>query len=811
MTTVGKSLLKISTGLVLLFFLLTAAVAGYFLLNKDKVIRAVIQQLNQKLQVPVEVNTIEVSLKHFPQLSIVFTDVKCNEVTKEAAERLFVAQRIYFNFSLSDVLFSRYSIKEIQLENGEITIKFFENGTNNFQIFKDDSSTSNSPFNIDLLSVKEIVLRYSDFREKIYLTQKIHHALIHLKFGEKNIHSGSWDATNISVKSSDLNFDQEIRHKAEFDILMDKENTLLTLKKITIDGISFALTYSSNPRGKEVEVSAKDQKLFSSNIATIAGKSFFNGLQLKNDKTTATVIGKYNKNKWRFSGNFSTSLKHLSLQNGIYNAEQIFCLGNFDFQNKENYTLILQNLSVKQGSTNLTGNARIHKENKTEIYEGNLSIIGTPAELAALAGISDLTGNGVIKADLEFRQQRKVPLRKETVRIVPEKFTCSINSDNLTLIYGTNRISLPFINWHINNEKLVLKQQAEINGRKLYADLLVSGISNWLLSENEMLTAEGSIYIDQYDENFWKTNQVQTKTPDTFSILYPLKLKLAIEIEKYIANQLVCEQIRASVVKSKKDLLDIENLQMNLLGGTVDFKGHLSIQGSMIQPVILSGTAELKKIDLSRLLQSFNDFDQQELTHKHLYGKLSGNVQFTIPFDENFEADFRKIKATSNVKVTNGRLHNFAPIEALGRFVDLEELKDIRFEELTNKLVIENQLILIPQFVVRSNALDLILEGTHTFDNEIDYKIGLNLGDILYQKRKKKKSINELIFEEDQDGAKLWIRISGNIETPKITPIKAELISQKPSIIRNSKSENQDTLIGKKPIKSPYKFEWDEH
>jgi predicted transport protein len=209
-------------------------------------------------------------------------------------------------------------------------------------------------------------------------------------------------------------------------------------------------------------------------------------------------------------------------------------------------------------------------------------------------------------------------------------------------------------------------------------------------------------------------------------------------------------------------------------------------------------------------LQSFNDFDQHELTHKNLYGKLSGTIQFSIPIDGKFDPDFRKINAQSNVRVTNGRLYNFAPIEALSRFADIEELRDIRFEELTNKLVIENQMIHIPQFSVRSNALDLILEGTHTFDNEVDYKVGLNLSDIVYQKRKRKTSINELIFEEDQDGAKLWIRISGNITSPKITPIKAELISQKTTIFRNSKAQSQDSIPSKKPSKTPYRFEWDE-
>lgn len=809
MTPPGKSLLKIFTGIVLILLLVFGSVAGYFLLNKEKVIRAVVQQLNQKLQVPVEVNTIDVSLRHFPQLSIVFTDVKCKEATVEASDYLFAAKRVYFNFSLTDVLFSRYYINEIQLEKGEITIKFFENGTHNFQIFKEDSSTDETPFNIDKLSVKDIVFRYSDFREKIFLTQTIHQALIHSKFGKKNLHTGSWIATNISFKFEDFHLEEEIQHKADFDISIDKENTLLALKNSSIDGISYTLNYTANNTNKEVKFSVPEQKFFSSNIVRTLVYRITSDFQLKNDKTTVNILGKSNGEKWKFSGDFSTAIKHFNYRNGKYNAEQILCDGNFDFENKEKYTVALKSLSVKQGAATCTGNVYTSKEKNKTLYGGNLSLSTTPSDLAVLAGISHLTGSGILKADLEFKHQIKASATKDKARIIPEKFSCTLVSDNLTLNYGFNNIFLPSIHWHISDERMVLKQHSEINGRKLYADLLVSGFTNWLLKD-EMLSAEGSVFIDHYDENFWKSDLKEPNTPGPLSLIQSLKLKLDLEIGKYIADQLVCEQIKVSVVKYTEDYINIENLQMNVLGGSVIFKGRLATQNSTALPILLNGTAELNKIDLSRLLQSFNDFDQHELTHKNLYGKLSGTIQFSIPIDGKFDPDFRKINAQSNVRVTNGRLYNFAPIEALSRFADIEELKDIRFEELTNKLVIENQMIHIPQFSVRSNALDLILEGTHTFDNEVDYKVGLNLSDIVYQKRKRKTSINELIFEEDRDGAKLWIRISGNITSPKITPIKAELISQKTTIFRNSKAQSQDSIPGKKPIRTPYRFEWDE-
>ena len=100
--------------------------------------------------------------------------------------------------------------------------------------------------------------------------------------------------------------------------------------------------------------------------------------------------------------------------------------------------------------------------------------------------------------------------------------------------------------------------------------------------------------------------------------------------------------------------------------------------------------------------------------------------------------------------LVSGALINFEPVKELSSFIELSELENIHFQKMENDFFIRNNYVYIPQMEVRSSAVDLSVNGQHSFDNDYEYHVKVLLSEILSRKRKKNKtSVTE--FGQVQD------------------------------------------------------------
>ena len=119
------------------------------------------------------------------------------------------------------------------------------------------------------------------------------------------------------------------------------------------------------------------------------------------------------------------------------------------------------------------------------------------------------------------------------------------------------------------------------------------------------------------------------------------------------------------------------------------------------------------------------------------------------------------------MKITDGELINYTMLEELSDFIDVDELKHVKFDKLENRISIHDNKIIIPQMQVHSSAIDLGLVGEHGFNDIIDYQISVGLADVLFgkiprrlrkeSKRRKNKKLT------------LFVDITGNINDPQVS------------------------------------------
>ena len=167
---------KILVIVLLAFITLTVSLILLLLLNKDKIIKASINEINKFITTKIEVSDdIDVSIfEKFPQASIKFQNVNIYESSNNGIYKMAHAGNLYLAFDIWNIVKSNYIINDLYFEDGYLNIKIDQNGKKNYQIIKDDSSTTtNSALDLKNIVLKNVILSYQNKPGK-----QFHHLLI---------------------------------------------------------------------------------------------------------------------------------------------------------------------------------------------------------------------------------------------------------------------------------------------------------------------------------------------------------------------------------------------------------------------------------------------------------------------------------------------------------------------------------------------------------------------------------------------------------------------------------------------------------
>ena len=145
------------------------------------------------------------------------------------------------------------------------------------------------------------------------------------------------------------------------------------------------------------------------------------------------------------------------------------------------------------------------------------------------------------------------------------------------------------------------------------------------------------------------------------------------------------------------------------------------------------------------MFTQLNNFGQTAIIDKNLQGKATAQIDFSATWNDHLVCDLSSILVGADITVNKGELIDFASLESLSKYIELKELKRIKFSTLKTHVDIKNQLISFSKTEVSNSALNLDVWGTHSFNNEIDYHIKLLLSEYLAKRPGKSKPIGRRI------------------------------------------------------------------
>ncbi|MBN2350887.1 MAG: hypothetical protein JXJ22_18765 [Bacteroidales bacterium] len=806
------SILSVVAGIIIIVSILLSV---FF---KPAAISLLRNNLDNYLVTEIEVDDINFSfIKRFPFASIELKNVLVKSTLNFAADEfkdtntdtLLTAQRIFLEFDLFSLIKNKYKLKNILIKNGELSIYLDKSGLSNYKIW-DSGGKSSTDFQIALqnFDLNKMQLNLTDLAKKIKVSGLLN------RFNLK----GNFSQDSFQL-SSDFEFYIE-KYIQEKSTLIEQRSIIASLSLLKENNTYFIqkgkLIFSDLPFQIEGKIQ-KDKQLYLDFIIHSEKLKIDQVFKLIPEQNQA-FINQYSSTgilllnatiKGYLSGH---SMPHIEssfeLGNGIlinrktkFRATDIFIKGRYSNGSKNNLStteLIIENISAKLGESSFQG-------------QYSAKDFTHPFIRFAIKGefnINDLTGlypikyvkeaSGKINFNLSssgtIKNHKKIS--KEEWGALSKDGTVSVS--DVSLVFTDYPGTIQKISGKFHVDKIITFQDLffTINDNDFLLNGSAENLMDYLMLKNYPLILTAEIQSENLNLNsLLNFNKTKNKT-DTVLLVFPKNIQLysQLKTKHFKYNRFQADDINC-ILNYHTKILSVNQLQMNTMQGRLTGKATLKLLES--NELDVRCETVLNNMDIRKLFYSFNNFNQKVIEDKHLQGALSGNVNFFALWDNELNVKAQSITVDSDIKISNGELINYAPLNSLSKFIDLEELKNIKFQTLENSISIRNKTVFIPYMDISSSAFNISGSGEHHFDLTYTYRIRVYLSEILSGKARKNKKENiEYGIVESKDPGKIniYLLITGDEKDVAVVYDKKRAFEQMKVNMNEEKKELRNIL-----------------
>ncbi len=746
---------------------------------EDAVVKILKKYLDKHLTTEIEVSDIKFSVfRKFPYATVEFRNILAKSGVEFSSEQfkntstdtLLSAKSIFFEFSLPGILRGKYKLKNIQLVDGDLTLLVDKNGKSNFSIWENKGGGKSEPINFSLQNItfSNTKLMYQDLSTDLLL--------------------------NISTK--------KLQVKADFN---DHRNLFAAKGDVFLDEFNIGNTYEVHKEKLKVDLNLNNTgdlyKFSKSKLSSGNTNVYFQG-EIVKSKYTSIILNFQCKNGnltdiARFFQQPLNRFKNYYSFNGLVDVN-----GTLNGTlSKNNAPIITIDFLLKNGSlTNLTDKNRISNISlKGDYTNGSKKNASTSLlnikEFNASQGNSSFNGafklkgfkqsyvELILKSDIDASRFLEF-LNIDTLEQVAGNITTDIfikgqlstlkqlKKKDIASLYKEGWIEFNDVAFKLKGSGLLFNKVKgrmtlgdEVTVRNFYfrifdndftVDCNMSNLSEFLFF-HDFVYAEANLKSGHLDLK----SLIENSRTDTFSkpLLFPKRiiLKTNFDISNFIYGKFEAKNIVGTSTYNPK-IFDFKTFKLETVEGSI--LGTATVSQDSENQIDIRCNSNFTKLNIQKLFFEMNNFGQEVILDKNLDGELSGTLEFSTVWDANLNLIDSSVLATSDIEIINGELLNYEPMLGLSKYINVDELKDIKFNTLKNQIFIKNRVITIPEMDISSTAFHIRGLGIHRFDNSYDYRIQVELSELLARKARKKRSdINEFGVEEDDGLGKLNIPI----------------------------------------------------
>ncbi|WMJ71572.1 AsmA-like C-terminal region-containing protein [Cytophagaceae bacterium ABcell3] len=818
---IAKILLYLFFSIAIVFTILFSII----FINQDRIIKLTINELNKYLITKVEVSdNIDTELfSTFPNASVKLEKVRIYESIKGSDALLADLESAYLAIDLWTLITKgNISISRIFLENGSIDIKFLSDGSNNFSIIKfpdEPSDDTGADFNINLISLEKVNLKYSNevseqrydiFCKNNQATLSYVNEIWDIKI------SGHSHVNYVSISNHDYVKDKSLDITCR--LAYDESQEYLNISQSAIKLNSFLFSISGDVKTgntSEVNINIEGEEGRVESLLSLLPPRFKKDLgkfRAKGDVyfkgKVAGVVSATKNPLVELSFGFSdTSLEHPNLNSPVTGATLKGSFTNGKFRNETSTLLALDELKGIYDGKTIKG--RIVVANFQEpTLDMELSGAINLGFLLAIYPIEEInSAEGEVEMNIHFNGRLadfKTHAGSKRINTSGDIILRKVRFKHVDYPYEFKKLNGNFL---FNRSDLAINEFTGYLG-KSHFDLKGSfrNIIPRLVFQREKLFIEADLKSNHVDLeellDYSDSNNKQSVSKTTYqnTLFDHYDFKLNCDIRKLNFKKFSAKNIKTTI-KTNTPFVKVNRASLDIAGGNLSFNSDFNL--SNLDNINVTIDAIAKDIHSDSLFYIFGNFDQQFITHKHLKGQIFCQGLISFKMNQHLDIHLPTIASDLDVTIKNGHLIAFEPMQQLSKFIDEKSLANINFSEMRNKIHIVNEVIYIPEMMIKSNIADISVSGSHSFNTDMDYRLGVPLKAIKKNHKDKDEAFGA-IEDDGRRGAVLFLTIKGNSDNYKVGYDSKRAVKKIGEDIKGQGQEIKDIIKGRKDSETRY-------
>jgi len=733
-------------------FLLVAGVLATAWWGQDRIIGLFVQEANRYLRTPVRVGKIELSLlDQFPRVSITLHNVVVSGSLPDDTTALARARRLYFAFDAWDVLARRYRIRAVTLTDGQVAVRLDGQGRPNYDVLRTDTATAGEqPFAFDLegIRVKRVGVVYFDVSRQQEFTLRTPDLRAQMSVVGTMVAVQAQGQTHVQALriGEDQYFrDKDLTINTKMRIDRATQQVILAPSEVRVGqaayGLAGTIGYAHETDldlrldGRQTDVQSVVALLPPRLVRRLAayrsrGDVYFRG----------TVRGRFSTTQTPQLA-FAFGCRDASFYHPEYKqeVEHVFLTGTFSNgaqQAAGSSMLLLRDVRGTLAGRAFSGRLRYENFLNPTVQlrlQADLDV-ARALQFFPVAAVRSASGEArlTLQCAGPLQQLRTAgPGAQATGELILRNANAQLRaySQPLTRLNGTFRLQ--------RNNVLFTDFSGYLGRSDFRANGALNNVVGWLLAPRQQLLIKASVASKLLDFDQLLRLQGAPPTPahatgragGDYGLLLPASLALEV---KTTAQRVRFRRFRGralrGTVQLRNQVISSPGLSMGALGGQATLRGTVDAR----QPTLIKAhtVATCSQLPLDSLFYVFEDFGQRFITGRNLRGQLTARAESDVYFDRALYPITDRLEAEIQATVRNGELNNFEPLQKLSLVANREQLRHLRFAQLTNNFYIQSRTVYMPEMDIRSNVRTASLirvTGTHTFDQQMDYHLSIPL------------------------------------------------------------------------------------
>lgn len=815
MHTIKSILIGLSIGIVILL----GVAISVSLIYEDEVSQYLVEELNEYISSEIEVEDVKFSLiKKFPKASLEFKNVTAytkdgyfKEICGLKTDTLFYAKSLFVELNILDIITKNYTIKSIHLNNGKVNLFIDRFGDPNYIFWNQNPENKSEEFALELEQVKITNSDVLFCNEATKFVVSTHSKKVNFQGNFSNQNYLMKIKSDIFIKTLQTNEiiyldNQSIASDIKLDIV--NKNIRFHSGIVKLNELSFNLNgelkKTENQRDIDITIIGKRLNLrsFINTLPNSIKREFPNIIVQKGEVTLNFSIKGESINRRNphieiiyliYNAQVLDEERNIRVQNITINGE--FTNGNLN--SAESSELIFKEFeaSIENSSTKGTFKMKNLKEPNIKLDLSTDLLFDDIKSISTLDTIEILEGRA--KAKIYYNGSYKELKEFKFPDLFTKEFDINISVKEGKIKLKGNPLVISDLSGNMELKRSIYADSLyfKINENDFLIDGRISKLFEYF-NEKEVFNVNAKLHSNRIDLNelapLFKVEKTQESNSSyKFPEKIALQLKLAIknfEVGKFNATNI------SGNLNYKPKMFSLHQISFNSMNGSVK-AGGVIIQ-KFNNDFTVKTQSKLSNININKLFYSFNDFGQTFIMNENLEGNLTGDVYFNSEWSDKLKVYKNTVNADCDIELTNGELNNFEPMQALSKFVDVDELKNIKFSTLKNQISIADEKIIIPQMDIESSVLNLSASGEHNFDNRYEYHFKLLLSDLLsgkFKRSKRKKSAENI--EEDNSGRiTLYLLLKGDEDDFKVRYDKKHAKAERKRNMKDERDELKQIL-----------------